>query len=89
MMIVMTIGHSTHTSKEFIQVLKAHRVQRLVDVRTVPRSRHNPQFNRSELSRALHSSHQLAGVVEVLKKPKTPEWKPVVERVRAIRRIGG
>jgi hypothetical protein len=43
---IMTIGHSTRTSKEFIQLLKAHRVERLVDVRAVPRSRHNPQFNR-------------------------------------------
>ena len=55
-LIIMTIGHSTRPVKEFIQLLKAHQVQRLVDVRTVPRSRHNPQFNRSELSRALHSS---------------------------------
>ena len=55
-LIVMTIGPSTRTSKEFIQLLKAHQVQRLVDVRTVPRSRHNPQFNRSALSPALHSS---------------------------------
>src|ERR1035438_1259639 len=55
-MIVMTIGHSTHPSKEFIHLLKAHQVQRLVDVRTVPRSRLNPQFNRSELSTALHSA---------------------------------
>ena len=55
-LIVMTIGHSTRTSQEFIQLLKAHQVQRLVDVRTVPRSRHNPQFNRSELSPALHSA---------------------------------
>ncbi|MEO8128396.1 MAG: DUF488 domain-containing protein [Bryobacteraceae bacterium] len=54
--IVMTIGHSTRPVKEFIHLLKAHRVQRLVDVRTVPRSRHNPQFNRSELSPALHSA---------------------------------
>ena len=54
--IVMTIGHSTRPVKEFIRLLKAHEVKRLVDVRTVPRSRHNPQFNRSELSRALHSS---------------------------------
>jgi uncharacterized protein (DUF488 family) len=53
---VLTVGHSTRTSKEFIQLLKAHKVQRLVDVRTVPRSRHNPQFNRSALSPALHSS---------------------------------
>ena len=55
-LIVMTVGHSTRTSKEFIQLLKAHQVQRLVDVRTVPRSRHNPQFNRSELSPTLHSA---------------------------------
>src|SRR6202049_3579136 len=55
-LIVMTIGHSTRPVKEFIRLLKAHQVKRLVDVRTVPRSRHNPQFNRSELSRALHSA---------------------------------
>jgi uncharacterized protein (DUF488 family) len=55
-LIVMTVGHSTRTSKEFIQLLKAHEVERLVDIRTVPRSRHNPQFNRSALSPALHSS---------------------------------
>lgn len=35
-------------------MLEAHRVRKLVDVRTVPRSRHNPQFSREELSRALH-----------------------------------
>jgi uncharacterized protein (DUF488 family) len=55
-LVVMTVGHSTRTSREFIQLLKVHQVQRLVDVRTVPRSRHNPQFNRSVLSPALHSS---------------------------------
>ena len=52
----MTIGHSTRPVRDFIQLLKAHQVQRLVDVRTVPRSRHNPQFNRSELSPVLHSA---------------------------------
>ncbi len=52
----MTIGHSTRSAKEFIQILKAHGVSRLVDVRTIPRSRHNPQFNRSELSASLHSA---------------------------------
>jgi uncharacterized protein (DUF488 family) len=53
-LVVMTIGHSTRPVKEFIHLLKAHGVQRLVDVRTVPRSRHNPQFNRDQLSSALH-----------------------------------
>lgn len=54
--IVMTVGHSTRPIKEFIQLLKAHEVKRLVDVRTVPRSRHNPQFNRGQLSPSLHSA---------------------------------
>jgi uncharacterized protein (DUF488 family) len=46
---VMTIGHSTRTLAEFIRLLQAHGVSRVVDVRTVPRSRHNPQFNKDSL----------------------------------------
>jgi uncharacterized protein (DUF488 family) len=52
---VFTIGHSTRPIDEFLAMLQAHGVRRLVDVRTVPRSGHNPQFNREELSRALHN----------------------------------
>ena len=55
-LVVLTIGHSTRSIEEFIHLLKAHSVERLVDVRTVPRSRHNPQFNRDQLSPALHRS---------------------------------
>ncbi|MFI5127532.1 MAG: DUF488 family protein [Candidatus Acidiferrales bacterium] len=44
--LILTIGHSNRTIEDFLALLKAHDVQRLVDVRTVPRSRHNPQFNR-------------------------------------------
>jgi len=51
---IFTIGHSTRSIDEFIHLLKAHGVQRVVDVRTIPRSRHNPQFNRDQLSPALH-----------------------------------
>jgi uncharacterized protein (DUF488 family) len=47
--IVLTIGHSTRTLKEFIALLQAHAVSRVVDVRTVPRSRYNPQFNKTSL----------------------------------------
>ena len=54
--VVLTIGHSTRAITEFIRLLKAHRVQRVIDVRTIPRSAHNPQFNRDRLSRALHGS---------------------------------
>jgi uncharacterized protein (DUF488 family) len=51
--VVLTIGHSTRTLAEFIRLLQAHAVSRVVDVRTVPRSRHNPQFNKASLPRAL------------------------------------
>ncbi|MDQ1472812.1 MAG: hypothetical protein QOJ99_4292 [Bryobacterales bacterium] len=52
-MVVLTVGHSTRPAEEFIQLLQAHQVHRLVDVRTIPRSRHNPQFNQDQLSTAL------------------------------------
>jgi len=42
---VLTIGHSTRPLEEFIALLRENRVARLLDVRTVPRSRHNPQYN--------------------------------------------
>ena len=54
--IVLTIGHSTRTLEEFIGLLQAHGATRVVDVRTVPRSRHNPQFNKASLPRALKKS---------------------------------
>ena len=52
--VVLTIGHSTRAIDVFIGLLRAHGVQRLIDVRTIPRSRHNPQFNRDQLSPSLH-----------------------------------
>ena len=51
--IVLTIGHSTRTLEEFIGLLQKHAVSRVVDVRTVPRSRHNPQFNKASLPGSL------------------------------------
>ena len=51
--IVLTIGHSTRTLAEFIGLLQAHDVTRVVDVRTVPRSRHNPPFNKDSLPDSL------------------------------------
>ena len=51
--VVLTIGHSTRAIGEFIDLLKAHGVARVVDVRTVPKSRHNPQFGKDALARAL------------------------------------
>ena len=48
-MTIGTIGHSTHPIEEFIGILQAHGIRQLVDVRTIPRSRRNPQFNRESL----------------------------------------
>jgi uncharacterized protein (DUF488 family) len=50
---IFTVGHSTRAIDEFIGLLQEHAVTRLVDVRTVPKSRHNPQFNREELPKSL------------------------------------
>ncbi|HEV2616904.1 MAG TPA: DUF488 domain-containing protein [Candidatus Acidoferrales bacterium] len=50
---ILTIGHSNRPIEDFLALLKAHGVERLVDVRTVPRSRHNPQFNRDTLPQTL------------------------------------
>ena len=52
------MGHATRPLAEFIALLAVHSVSRLIDVRTVPRSRHNPQFNRDTLPAAL----ELAGI---------------------------
>jgi len=53
MVTVFTVGHSTHPLEEFLGLLAAHGVTLLVDVRAVPRSRHNPQFNKETLPEAL------------------------------------
>jgi uncharacterized protein (DUF488 family) len=50
---IFTLGHSTLPIERFLAILKAHGIERLVDVRTVPRSRHNPQFNSDALERSL------------------------------------
>lgn len=50
---IFTIGHSTLPGDTFIERLQGHGVVQLADVRTVPRSRHNPQFNAEVLSASL------------------------------------
>ncbi len=50
---LLTVGHGTLPADEFVLLLQNAQVQRLVDVRTVPHSRHNPQFERGALDVAL------------------------------------
>src|SRR5512140_2119057 len=56
-----TIGHSTRTLDALVDILRAFRVTRLVDIRSVPRSRTNPQFNIDVLPATL----QRAGIAYV------------------------
>jgi uncharacterized protein (DUF488 family) len=53
---MMTIGHSNRPLHELIGMLQAHGVDLLVDVRTVPKSRYNPQFNTDSLPAPLHEA---------------------------------
>ena len=50
---IHTIGHSTHPIDEFVGMLRANGIERLIDVRTVPGSRHNPQFGECELAKSM------------------------------------
>jgi uncharacterized protein (DUF488 family) len=53
---MMTIGHSNRPLEELIGMLQAHGVNLLVDVRTVPKSRYNPQFNTDSLPAPLRAA---------------------------------
>jgi uncharacterized protein (DUF488 family) len=53
---IYSIGHSTRAIGEFIELLNAHGIQLLADIRTIPKSRHNPQFNKEELEKSLQKA---------------------------------
>jgi uncharacterized protein (DUF488 family) len=52
---IFTVGHSTHSLDDFMALLRAYGIKQLVDVRTIPRSRHNPQFNHDTLGNFLRN----------------------------------
>lgn len=52
---VLTVGHSTHPMDKFVALLRTHGVTAVADVRSVPYSRFNPQFNREMLAGALEN----------------------------------
>jgi uncharacterized protein (DUF488 family) len=52
-MTIYTIGHSTHPIDSFLQTLRAYSIRKLIDIRTIPRSAHNPQFEQTNLRTAL------------------------------------
>ncbi len=54
---IFTVGHGTRSIEELIELLKTYKVERIVDVRTIPRSRYNPQFNKDILTKSLKKVH--------------------------------
>jgi uncharacterized protein (DUF488 family) len=53
---VFSIGHSTRPIDEFIELLRANSITQLIDIRTIPKSRHNPQFNADALAASLRAA---------------------------------
>ena len=54
--LIYTIGHSTRSIEDFIDLLKSYEIEMLIDVRTIPKSRHNQQFNEETLETVLKKS---------------------------------
>lgn len=79
---VLTVGHSTHPLEEFVGILRAYDVDRIVDVRTIPKSRHNPQFGEVELRSSLPAAgidyrrvEALGGLRHARKDSPNAAWK--------------
>jgi uncharacterized protein (DUF488 family) len=77
-----TIGHSTRPAAEFIRILKSFGIELLADIRTIPRSRHNPQYDQSELRKLLAAAHieyvhlaALGGLRHAKKDSVNTAWK--------------
>jgi uncharacterized protein (DUF488 family) len=50
---IFTIGHSNRTMAEFLEMLDSRKLKLVIDVRTIPKSRHNPQFGQTRLAASL------------------------------------
>lgn len=81
-MTVYTIGHSTRPAVEFISILQSFGIELLADIRTIPRSRHNPQYDQTELQKLLSAAHigyvhlaELGGLRHAKKDSVNMAWK--------------
>ena len=79
---VFTIGHSTRPIGEFIELLRSNGVERLIDIRTIPKSRHNPQFNTDALAKSLRDAgidyvhlKALGGLRKALRDSRNMGWR--------------
>ncbi|HTT05856.1 MAG TPA: DUF488 domain-containing protein [Steroidobacteraceae bacterium] len=79
---IFTLGHSTLPIEQFVALLQAYGIEQLADIRTVPRSRHNPQFNADALAHSLHAAHiayesmpELGGLRRPLRDSPNAGWR--------------
>ncbi|HAM49964.1 MAG TPA: DNA repair protein [Nitrospiraceae bacterium] len=80
--LVFTIGHSTRPVSEFIEIIKTYKIKEVVDIRTIPKSRHNPQFNEDTLRESLKTAKirylhvkGLGGLRHALKNSPNMGWR--------------
>ena len=80
--VLYTVGHSNRTFEEFLGLLRAHHIGRIVDVRTVPKSRRVPWFNKEDLAPALNKANisyaylpELGGLRHSKKDSTNMGWK--------------
>lgn len=55
-MIIYTMGHSNRSIEDFLEILKEYKITKVADVRSVPKSRHNPQYNQDEIKQTLRKN---------------------------------
>lgn len=78
---ILTIGYSSHPIDEFIEWLRAHEIKMIVDIRTIPKSRHSPAYNQEELKASLKKAKigyrhlkELGGLRHALKDSVNTGW---------------
>ncbi|HEX7360923.1 MAG TPA: DUF488 domain-containing protein [Bryobacteraceae bacterium] len=81
-MTIFTVGHSTHPADEFLRILRVYEIELLADIRTVPRSRKNPQFDQHAFERLLEKERiayrhlaGLGGLRHARKDSRNTGWK--------------
>lgn len=79
--LIYTIGHSTHPIEEFIELLRTYEIKMVIDIRTIPKSRHNPQFNTDNVEPVLAEAEilyrhlsQLGGLRHASKESVNVGW---------------
>jgi uncharacterized protein (DUF488 family) len=80
--IIFTIGHSTRIIADFVAILYAFKIKKIADVRTIPKSRRNPQFNQDALEQTLQAAgieylhlKDLGGLRQARKDSPNMAWK--------------